>query len=66
LLHRLSGRTGPFVDVPAGELDPALAADQLFGHVRGAFTGARDGRTGRLAAARDGTVLLDDFHLFRA
>ena len=64
-LHRLSGRRGPFLDLPAGELDPALAADQLFGHVRGAYTGAGAARTGRLAAARDGTVLLDDFHLLR-
>jgi len=65
LLHQLSGRSGPFVDVPAGELDAGLAADQLFGHVRGAYTGARDGRAGRLATARDGTILLDDFHLLR-
>lgn len=65
LLHQLSGRSGPFVDVPAGELDAGLAADQLFGHVRGAYTGARDGRAGRLAAARNGTLLLDDFHLLR-
>ncbi len=63
VLHRLSGRTGQFVDVPAGELDTALAADQLFGHVRGAFTGARDRRGGWLTAAHNGTLLLDDFHL---
>ena len=63
VLHRLSGRRGEFVDVPAGELDPALAPDQLFGHVRGAFTGARERRGGWVAAAHDGTLLLDDFHL---
>ena len=65
VLHQISGRRGSFVDMPAGELDGSLAADQLFGHVRGAYTGARDGRGGRLAAAHNGTLLLDDFHLLK-
>ena len=60
LLHQFSGRTGPFIDVPAGELDPSLAADQLFGHVRGAFTDARTERKGLFLQADSGTLFLDE------
>jgi DNA-binding NtrC family response regulator len=63
LLHNLSGRPGAFRDVSAGELEPNLAADQLFGHVAGSFTGARGRRAGLIADAANGTLLLDDFHL---
>jgi DNA-binding NtrC family response regulator len=63
LLHELSGRSGRFTDVTAGEIDAGLAHDQLFGHVRGSFTGAMTRRLGLLADAADGTLLLDDFHL---
>ena len=63
LLHDLSGRPGAFRDISAGELEPNLAADQLFGHVAGSFTGARGRRAGLVADAANGTLLLDDFHL---
>jgi two-component system, NtrC family, response regulator len=63
LLHDLSGRRGRFCDVTAGEILDGLAHDQLFGHVRGSFTGAVQRRVGLLADAGDGTLLLDDFHL---
>ncbi len=63
LLHDLSGRRGSFHDISAGELEPNLAADQLFGHAPGAFTGARGRRAGIIADAANGTLLLDDFHL---
>jgi DNA-binding NtrC family response regulator len=63
LLHDLSGRPGAFRDISAGELEPNLAADQLFGHVAGSFTGARGRRAGLIADAANGTLLLDDFHL---
>lgn len=63
ILHELSGRAGRFCDVTAGEIHDSLAHDQLFGHVRGSFTGAVHRRVGLLADASDGTLLLDDFHL---
>ncbi len=64
-LHEASERTGPFVDVSALELAPDLARSALFGHVRGAFTGADRAHLGYLAQAERGTLLLDDFHLTR-
>ncbi|MGH7615429.1 MAG: sigma-54-dependent transcriptional regulator, partial [Gemmatimonadales bacterium] len=65
LLHTLSGRSGRLAEISAGELDSALARDDLFGHGRGAFTGAVGERRGLFAEAEGGTVLLDDFHLLR-
>jgi len=59
-VHRLSDRSGPLVIVGAGELTDTLYADRLFGHVAGAFTGAKSLRRGALAQAKDGTFLLDD------
>src|SRR2546427_5372959 len=63
VLHERSGRCGTFVDATAGELDPELAPSQLFGHVRGAFTGAVSQRVGLFGEAASGTLLFDDFHL---
>jgi two-component system response regulator GlrR len=64
-LHEASGRRGAFVDVSAGEFEPGLALDQLFGHVRGAFTGAMSRHRGLFAEAEGGTLLIDEFHLLR-
>src|SRR3989441_705477 len=66
LLHERSGRPGPFREMAGGELlDSGMAPDQLFGHVRGAFTGAQTSRGGIIAEAAGGTLLFDDFQLLR-
>lgn len=62
-IHRLSGRGGgPFVKVNCGALSESLLESELFGHVRGAFTGAVNNRTGRFEAAHTGTIFLDEIN----
>jgi DNA-binding NtrC family response regulator len=61
LIHDLSPRrTQPFLVVDCGSLSPSLIESELFGHAKGAFTGADRQRTGKLAAAGSGTIFLDE------
>jgi two-component system nitrogen regulation response regulator GlnG len=60
-IHRHSRRAeGPFVAVNIASLSPSLAESELFGHVRGAFTGADELREGLLAQADGGVIFLDE------
>src|SRR5277367_1781126 len=61
LIHELSPRRDePFLTVDSGSLSPTLVESELFGHVKGAFTGADRDRPGKLAAVGRGTLLLDE------
>lgn len=60
-IHERSARArGPFIVFDCGAVAPNLAESELFGHVRGAFTGAVDGRTGVFQQANGGTIFLDE------
>jgi DNA-binding NtrC family response regulator len=59
-LHTRSGRPGPFLAVNCGTLDAALLGSELFGHERGAFSGADRARRGLVEEATAGTLLLDE------
>jgi two-component system nitrogen regulation response regulator GlnG len=60
-VHRYSGRRDrPFLPVHVAALNPSLVESELFGHVRGAFTGAAQARPGLLSLADGGTLFLDE------
>lgn len=68
-IHYLGKRyAAPFVPVNCGALLDTLVEAELFGHARGAFTDAKDARSGLIAQAKDGTLFLDDIEAmnFRA
>ncbi len=58
--HRTSRREKPFVEVSCGALPESLLESELFGHVRGAFTGAVGNKEGKFLAAHGGTIFLDE------
>ena len=60
-IHHRSGRAaGPFVEVTCGALPETLQESELFGHVKGSFTGAMADKQGKFAAADGGTIFLDE------
>ena len=59
-IHEVSGLAGEFVAVDISGLDDTLFSDTLFGHTRGAYTGADSNRPGLLEKARGGTIFLDE------
>ena len=59
-IHELSQRQGPFVAINCGGLATTLAESELFGHCRGAFSGAVADHVGRIRAAEGGTLFLDE------
>src|SRR6266516_1460790 len=60
-IHELSGRSGGFHPFSVGTVASQLALDELFGHVKGAYTDAKQLRAGHIATASGGSLLLDDF-----
>jgi transcriptional regulator with PAS, ATPase and Fis domain len=63
LVHELSPRREePFLVIDCGALATSLIESEMFGHVKGAFTGADRDRPGKLAAAGQGTLLLDEIN----
>ncbi|MEM7229459.1 MAG: sigma-54 dependent transcriptional regulator [Planctomycetota bacterium] len=62
-VHRLSPRAdAPFVEISCGSIPETLLESELFGHVRGAFTGAHADKKGRFLAAHGGTIFLDEIN----
>ena len=59
-IHTCSGRSGPFVPVNCGALTTELLESELFGHIKGAFTGASQARDGLFSFADKGTLFLDE------
>lgn len=60
-IHRMSARAnGPFVAIDCGALSEELASSELFGHIKGAFTGAINDKKGEFEMASGGTIFLDE------
>ncbi|MEM0982520.1 MAG: sigma-54 dependent transcriptional regulator [Planctomycetota bacterium] len=62
-IHTRSGRSAePFVEISCGSIPETLLESELFGHVKGAFTGAHADKVGRFLAANGGTIFLDEIN----
>ena len=59
-IHKWSGRSGSFVPLNCGGMSAELLESELFGHVKGAFTGAQQSREGLFSYAKGGTLFLDE------
>ena len=59
-IHQMSGRSGLFVPVHCASISPQLLESELFGHAKGAFTGAHQAREGLFHHANGGTLFLDE------
>jgi DNA-binding NtrC family response regulator len=59
-LHAFSGRSGPLVVFDASVADPEMVRNDLFGHIKGAFTGATGAREGAFRRAHTGTLFIDE------
>lgn len=59
-IHETSGREGPFIEINVAGFDDTMFADNLFGHRKGAFTGAVEPRDGLVSRAHGGTLFLDE------
>ena len=58
--HRSSRRNKPFIEVSCGALPETLLESELFGHIKGSFTGAVNNKEGKFLAADSGTIFLDE------
>jgi transcriptional regulator with PAS, ATPase and Fis domain len=65
-IHERSGRPGPLVDVNCGALPREMVESLLFGHQRGAFTGAIDSKVGHVERSDGGTLFLDELESLAA
>ena len=60
IIHNMSGRRGPFVEINCAAIPENLLESELFGHEKGAFTGALSQKKGKFEVANDGTIFLDE------